>query len=73
MAGGVLNLTPPVVGLSNVFCLDGTSPPLFAALVSAGEERFPGCPVVGYESGYVLQLALTAGFEPIGPLRVWVS
>lgn len=73
VAGGVLNLTPPVVGLSNVFCLDGASPPLFAALVAASGERFPGCPVVGYESEDVLQQALAAGFEPVGPLRVWVS
>lgn len=32
---------------------------------------FPTLPVIGYEQGDDLTVALRHGFEPIGPLRVW--
>ena len=34
-------------------------------------EIFPGFPLVGYERGYELTAAHQAGFETVGPLRVW--
>jgi hypothetical protein len=34
-------------------------------------EIFPGLPLVGYECGYELAAAHRAGFETVGPLRVW--
>lgn len=54
-----------VLGVSNVF---GSWP----GLVRFAADRHPGATLVGYESGADLDAALVAGFEPIGPLRVWV-
>lgn len=68
-AGGVLNLTGEVVGLSNAFGRDGAP---YAALRCEAGARWPAAPVVGYESGDALVAARAAGFRPLGPLRVWV-
>ena len=34
-------------------------------------EIFPGLPLVAYERGYKLAAAHQAGFETVGPSRVW--
>ncbi|MEV4057998.1 hypothetical protein AB0J55_42910 [Amycolatopsis sp. NPDC049688] len=57
-----------VVGLSNFSGPARAWPGAVAAVASA----FPGVPVVGYEHGDALQVALDHGAEPLGPLRVWV-
>ncbi|MET8853866.1 hypothetical protein [Amycolatopsis sp. NPDC004625] len=57
-----------VVGLSNFSGPDESWPGAVAAVASA----FPGLPVVGYEHGNALRLALDHGARALGPLRVWV-
>lgn len=68
-AGGVANRSGGVVGLSNVFAVDGD---LAAAYEGAATAASQGLPVVGYERGAALAAARAAGFEPLGGLVVWV-
>jgi hypothetical protein len=35
--------------------------------------RYPGLPIVGYQSGDELAAARRAGFTSTGPLRVWIK
>ncbi|WP_370970522.1 hypothetical protein [Amycolatopsis sp. cg9] len=57
-----------VVGL-----YDFSAPPeSWPGAVAAVAAAFPGVPVVGYEHGDTLRLALHHGARPLGPLRVWV-
>lgn len=69
VAGCAANLAAGVVGISNVF--GAASAELWAAAIAAVSQHFGGHPIVGYEAGDDLDLALGQGFEPIGPLRVW--
>jgi hypothetical protein len=75
VAGAWLNLSTDVVGVSNVVALGiGTTlDDIWAGLLTTIDERFPGLPIVGYESGAELDAALRHGFTPIGPLRVWLK
>ena len=41
-------------------------------VLEAVHSLFPLLPVVGYEHGEALAAAVRHGFEPIGPLRVWL-
>ena len=41
-------------------------------VLSAANELFPTLPVVGYDQGDGLAAAVRHGFEPVGPLRVWL-
>jgi hypothetical protein len=67
--GGILNRGAEVVGLSNLF---GSRIDLvYRSLAAMAGEIFPGLPLVGYESGKELAAAKSAGFETVGPLRVW--
>ncbi|MFJ3902393.1 hypothetical protein [Streptomyces sp. NPDC090025] len=71
LGGAVLTVSAGVTGVSNLFTVDDV-PPAYAwagALAAAD----PGLPVVGYESGDDLAAACAVGFEPIGPLRVWLA
>lgn len=70
----VVNRSETVVGVSSVVTADGASPDdTWAALVTTIAERCPGLPLVGYESGDDLATACRAGFEPLGPLRIWMA
>jgi hypothetical protein len=71
IAGGIAHRTAAVVGLSNVFVRAGDPVGAWAGLLRCTNDAFPGLPVVGYERGDELENAVAAGFEPIGPLRVW--
>ncbi|MEV5596238.1 hypothetical protein [Streptomyces sp. NPDC052496] len=77
LAGAVATLSRDVVGLSNVFTAsEATAHGLdsrnsWAGCLSAVAVRWPGLPVVGYESGADLEAAVASGFRPVGPLRVW--
>lgn len=67
-SGLAANRSRAVVGVSNVFgateaWTDG------AAAVSG---YFPGLPMVGWEHGQGLEAALAAGWDDVGPLRVWL-
>lgn len=73
IAGGIANASDEVVGLSNVF-----SPPSLTRIVWAGllaniQAAFPIRPIVGYEHGPSLGIALDFGFEVLGPLTVWLK
>jgi hypothetical protein len=57
-----------VVGLSN---FSGPAA-AWAGAVAAVAAVFPGLPVVGYEHGDALRIALDHGASALGPLRVWV-
>ncbi|RSD22124.1 hypothetical protein [Amycolatopsis eburnea] len=57
-----------VVGLSNFSGSAAAWPGAVAAVASA----FPGVPVVGYEHGDALRVALDHGAQPLGPLRILV-
>ena len=73
VAGCALTRSGDVVGLS---CIHQESVDPFAArsdMVSEVLGRHPGLPLAGYESGRDLEAALRCGFEPVGPLRVWLA
>lgn len=72
VVGGVLlNLTPPVVGVSNLFPFDASADSVWHDLPNLIARQFPSQAAAGYERGDSLLLAQEAGFEPMGPLRVW--
>ncbi|MFK7915605.1 MAG: hypothetical protein AB8B93_16940 [Pseudomonadales bacterium] len=67
-AGLALNRTGGVVGLSNVF----GKPSDLLACVSLVARQHPDDLLVGYGDTTELAAVSPLGFEPIGPLRVWV-
>ncbi|MFF9817719.1 hypothetical protein [Streptomyces sp. NPDC014006] len=71
-AGAVANPNEQVVGISNVFALEGGSDRAWPGVLGAVHRLFPDLPVVGYEHGADLDAALHHGFEAVGPLRVWL-
>ncbi|MFI2313941.1 hypothetical protein AMK17_10060 [Streptomyces sp. CB00072] len=72
VAGAVASRSDQVVGISNVFALDGGPDTAWPVVLDAANKLFPTLPVVGYEQGEDLVAALRHGFEPVGPLRVWL-
>ena len=72
VAGAVLKRSPRVVGISNVFAVDGDLDAAWSGILAVMAERWPGLPAVGYESGHELDVAVRAGFAPIGTLRIWL-
>jgi hypothetical protein len=69
VGGGILNRGAEVVGVSNLF--GSTIDMVWRSLTAMAGEFFPGLPLVGYDRGYELAAAHQAGFETVGPLRVW--
>lgn len=72
VAGAVASRSDHVVGVSNVFALEGGAEAAWPGVLDAVHRLFPGLPVVGYEHGEDLAVAVRHGFEPVGPLRVWL-
>lgn len=72
VAGGILNSSDNVAGVSNVFILDEDKLATWTGLMQNAGHVFPGAPLVGYESGDSLNIACACGFEPVGNLRVWL-
>ncbi|CAL9612828.1 hypothetical protein [Streptomyces sp. enrichment culture] len=72
VAGAVATRSDQVVGISNVFASDGGPNAAWPVVLDALHRLFPTLPVVGYEHGDGLAAAVRHGFEPVGPLRVWV-
>ena len=72
VAGAVASRSDQVVGISNVFALDGGPDAAWPVVLEATNELFPTLPVVGYARGDDLATAVRHGFEPVGPLRVWL-
>lgn len=72
VAGAVASRSDQVVGISNVFAPDGGPDAAWPGVLEAVHRLFPTVPVVGYEHGDDLAVAVRHGFEPVGPLRVWL-
>jgi hypothetical protein len=72
VAGAIANRANGVVGVSNVFAGPKSRSQLWPGCIRAVSERFPGLPIVGYESGAALRDAVGQGFHPVAPLRVWL-
>jgi hypothetical protein len=72
VGGCALSTSAGVVGISNLFHVNGDLEAAWTGTLSAIALRLPGRPVVGYERDDALLAALGHGFEPIGPLRVWL-
>jgi len=72
VTGAVASRGEQVVGISNVFALDGGPDAAWPVVLAAVNRLFPTLPVVGYEQGDNLAAAIRHGFEPIGPLRIWL-
>ena len=72
VAGGVINETNDVVGISNVFAIHDRVDEIWATCVDWIAIAFPGRPIVGYEAANDLDAARSVGFDAVGPLRVWL-
>lgn len=73
VAGAIAYRAAGVVSMSNTFFAAGAPAELRAELLERTQAAFPGLPVVGYEHGEDLTTWSTLGFQPIGPLRVWLK
>jgi hypothetical protein len=73
VAGAIAYRAAGVVSVSNTFFAAGAPAGLRAELLARTRATFPGLPVVGYEHGEELTTWSTLGFQPIGPLRVWLK
>jgi hypothetical protein len=73
VCGGILNKGAGVIGISNVFHAGGDPEIAWRGLVREAAMKFPGLPVVGYESGDALAVARRVGFQSMGPLRIWLT
>jgi hypothetical protein len=71
IAGAVASRSDQAVGISNVFALDSPDG-AWPVVLEAVHRLFPTLPVVGYEHGQDLAAAVRQGFEPVGPLRIWL-
>lgn len=71
-AGAVASRNDHVVGISNVFAVEGGADRAWPVVLDAVHRLFPTLPVVGYEHGADLDAAIRHGFEAAGPLRVWL-
>ena len=69
----VLNYAARCVGVTNLMSRADTMDPAWHAVLAATREHFPGKPLVGYETGEDLEVALRNGFTTLGPLRVWIK
>ncbi|MFF0160961.1 hypothetical protein ACFYRY_25995 [Streptomyces sp. NPDC005263] len=72
VTGAVASRGEHVVGVSNVFARDGGPDLAWPVVLGAVHRLFPTLPVVGYEHGDDLTAAVRHGFEPVGPLRIWL-
>lgn len=71
-AGAVASHSHQVVGISNVFALYGGPDTAWPVVLNGVHRLFTDLPVVGYEHGADLTAAIRHGFEPVGPLRIWL-
>ncbi|WP_405608976.1 hypothetical protein [Streptomyces sp. NBC_00076] len=72
LTGAVASRGEHVVGISNLFAREGGPDLAWPVVLGAAHRLFPTLPVVGYEHGDDLTAAVRQGFEPVGPLRVWL-
>lgn len=62
-----------VAGVSNLVLPARGGEDCRAGAVAAVQSAFPDLPLVSYDSGPDLKAMMALGFEPLGPLRVWVN
>jgi len=62
-----------VAGVSNLVLPAKGGEDYRAGAVAAVRSAFPDLPLVSYDSGSDLEAMIALGFEPLGPLRVWVA
>jgi hypothetical protein len=72
-AGAIANRSRSVIGLTNVFDVEGDLESVWSDGASAAQAVWGRMPVVGYDAGESLDAAHRAGFETIGSLAVWVN
>ena len=72
VAGAIAHVSSGVVGLGNVFTLDGDPSGTWAGCIAAIDRLHPESTIVGYAPVAVLAQAADQGFDPIGALRVWL-
>ncbi|MGW5868418.1 hypothetical protein ACWFRJ_40445 [Streptomyces sp. NPDC055239] len=75
VAGAVASRSHSVVGISNLFAvgdMPGAEEAAWAGCLTEVARLWPDLPVVGYESGESLDAAVSQGFTPVGPLRIWL-
>jgi hypothetical protein len=72
VAGCLLNHSEGAIGVSNVFRLNENKC-VYKDIALLASHWIPDLPLVGYERGEALELALESGFGSIGKLRVWMS
>lgn len=73
VSGAVLHRSAAVVGLSNFFADPADVDASWAGCLAFAHSLSHPSPLVGYESGDALTTALRHGFDPIGPLRIWIA
>jgi len=71
VGGGVLFAAAGVTGVSNLFASQVAVDVVLQGLAKFATVRFPGLPLVGYESGNDLAAAHQVGFRTVGHLRIW--
>lgn len=67
VCGSVLNTSGAVVGVSNVFALGCDMGAVWAGTLAMAARLHPDRALVGWED------EVPDGFEPLGPLRVWLA
>ena len=72
-AGAIANRSRSVIGLTNVFDVEGDLESAWSDGASAAQAVWGPMPVVGYDEGESLDAAHSAGFETIGSLAVWIK
>ena len=72
VAGAIAFRSDEVVGISNLFALEGGPDAAWVGVLEAVTALFPALPAVDYANGDDLAAAVRHGFEPVGPLRVWM-
>ncbi|YCI06797.1 hypothetical protein M1D34_27655 (plasmid) [Ensifer sp. D2-11] len=72
-AGCIANRSAQVVGISNIFNLEGTAPAIREAVSVTALAFAAKLPLVGYDRGDSLKEMKTLGFNSVGDLRVWLS
>lgn len=72
ISGFIASSDEASVGVSNVFAPEALLNEIWHDIEAVAAEVFPDLPLVGYESGDALAAALAAGWQAIGPLRVWI-
>lgn len=72
VAGAVFNRSAAALGISNFFAEASITSECWQGCMELATVLFPETLLVGYESGRLLDVAQTHGFDAVGPLCVWL-